>query len=119
VDTTMTVYNMSGSEMEGHVHEFEGSTHLAVQGPDRHNHRFAGVTGKAIPSGNGKHVHEFCTNTDFTLEHYHIAKGTTGPNIKVGDNKHVHYIDSFTTVEREHRHEFEFATLIGPSPTTK
>jgi hypothetical protein len=40
-----------------HVHEFEGSTKLAEQGSDRHNHRFAGVTGQAIRVGKS-HVHE-------------------------------------------------------------
>ncbi len=44
MDTTMNIINMSGEE-QTHVHEFEGSTHLAEAGQDRHNHRFAGVTG--------------------------------------------------------------------------
>lgn len=117
METTMNVINMSGSDRE-HVHEFEGSAHLAEQGADRHNHRFAGVTGEAIPIGNRRHVHNFITNTDFFEDHHHVVKGTTGPNINVGNGKHVHFVDSFTTVAEGHRHEFEFATLIGPSPIT-
>jgi hypothetical protein len=56
-----------------HDHEFEGSTKLAEQGADRHNHRFAGVTGQVIPVGNS-HVHEIdLTHTDF-LNHFHNLK---------------------------------------------
>lgn len=101
-----------------HVHEFEGSTHLAEAGEDRHNHRFAGVTFEVIPIENGRHVHDFLTNTDFFENHHHVVKGTTGPDIKLPEDKHVHFVDSFTTVNDGHRHEFEFATLIGPSPIT-
>ena len=105
--------------MQNHVHEFEGSTHLAEECEDRHNHRFAGVTNQVISTGKELHVHRFSTNTDTFQDHNHIVNGTTGINIKVGDNKHVHYIDSFTTIADKHRHEFEFSTLIGPSPITK
>lgn len=101
-----------------HVHEFEGSTHLAEQGEERHNHRFAGVTGEVIPIGKGKHVHEYAANTDFFENHHHAIKGKTGPNIELQDGKHIHFEDSFTTVNDGHKHEFEFATLIGPSPIT-
>jgi hypothetical protein len=38
-------------QTQRHVHEFEGSTKLAEEGADRHNHRFAGVTGQAIRVG--------------------------------------------------------------------
>lgn len=115
--TNMNIINMSESG-QTHVHEFEGSTHLAEAGQDRHNHRFAGVTGEVIPTGNGRHVHQFRTNTDFFENHHHMVKGTTGPNINLPDGKHIHFVDSFTTVNDGHRHEFEFATLIGPSPIT-
>lgn len=37
-----------------HVHEYLGSTTIFEEIP--HNHRFAGVTSEAIPSGNS-HVH--------------------------------------------------------------
>lgn len=114
----MKIYNQSKKELPGHVHEFEGSTHLAEQGADRHNHRFAGVTGEAIFNGTGRHVHEFRSNTDFFENHHHEVKGKTGVNISVGEDKHIHFVDSFTTIDDGHRHEFEFATLIGPSPIT-
>ncbi|OSB06506.1 YmaF family protein, partial [Clostridium botulinum] len=45
-------------ERQTHVHEFLGSTRLA----EPHNHRFAGVSGQAIRSGNS-HVHRITTNT--------------------------------------------------------
>lgn len=101
-----------------HVHEYEGSTHIAEEEEDPHNHRFAGVTGGAIPIGNGRHKHEFRSNTDFFEDHHHIICGFTGPDIQVSPDKHVHFVDSFTTVNDNHRHKLEFATLIGPSPIT-
>lgn len=95
-----------------HVHEFEGSTKLAEQGADRHNHRFAGVTGRAIPCGNS-HVHEIdMSRTDF-LNHLHkLKKIRTGPAIPVGNGKHVHFVTGLTTLNDGHRHRFQFATLI-------
>ncbi|MFC5652329.1 YmaF family protein [Paenibacillus solisilvae] len=98
--------------MQTHVHEFEGSTKLAEQGNDRHNHRFAGVTSQVIRTGR-THVHEIVfTHTDF-LDHFHnLKKIRTGPAIPVGNGKHVHFVTGSTTLNDEHRHQFNFATLI-------
>lgn len=99
-------------QTQTHVHEFEGSTKLAEQGADRHNHRFAGVTGQVIPSGRS-HVHEIdLTHTDF-LNHFHNLKRIrTGPAIPVGNGKHVHFVAGSTTLNDGHKHPFNFATLI-------
>ncbi|MGG1663540.1 YmaF family protein [Brevibacillus sp. NRS-1366] len=93
-----------------HVHEFLGSTRLAEEGDERHNHRFAGVTGQAIPRGNS-HVHIIRTNTDF-FDHFHQVRIVTGPAIPVGNGKHVHFVKGSTTFEDGHVHVFRFATLI-------
>jgi hypothetical protein len=93
------------------VHEFNSSTKLAEQGEERHNHRFAGVTGQVIPVGNS-HVHEITTNTDF-FDHFHkLKKIRTGPAIPVGNGKHVHFVQGVTTLNDGHVHRFNFATLI-------
>ena len=86
METIMNVYNMSDEDRK-HVHEFEASTHLAEEEEERHNHRFAGVTGEAKSTGGGRHVHDYCTNTDFFEDHHHVAKWTTGPNIELKDGK--------------------------------
>ena len=53
-----------------HDHEFLGSTRLAELGSeDAHNHRFAGVSGPAIPVKGG-HVHKVKSRTDF-FDHFH------------------------------------------------
>jgi hypothetical protein len=93
-----------------HVHEFLGSTRLAEQGDDRHNHRFAGVSGEAIPRGNS-HVHVLSTNTDF-LDHHHRVRIVTGPAIPVGNGKHIHFVKGVTTRVDGHVHVFNVATLI-------
>lgn len=96
----------------GHVHEFEGSTMLAEECDDRHNHRFAGVTGEPIFSSDGSHRHELFTNTDFFDNHHHQLERLTGPAIDVGDGKHVHFVRARTTVNDGHFHLAQFATLI-------
>ncbi|SDO67098.1 YmaF family protein [Clostridium gasigenes] len=93
-----------------HVHEFLGSTKFAEEGDDRHNHRFAGISGEAIPE-HGSHVHKIKTRTDF-LDHFHEICVTTGPAIPVGNGKHVHLVTGVTTVVENHQHQFIFATLI-------
>ena len=42
---------------EQHVHEILGSTVIAERCECAHNHRFATVSGEAIPVGDGRHVH--------------------------------------------------------------
>ncbi|QHW34709.1 hypothetical protein GZH47_30555 [Paenibacillus rhizovicinus] len=78
----------------------------------RHNHRFAGVTGQAIRSGDS-HVHEIVFNrTDF-LDHFQkLIKIRTGPAIPVGNGKHVHFVSSRTSINDGHKHQLNFATLI-------
>ncbi|BDR66709.1 hypothetical protein DP125_13270 [Clostridium tetani] len=93
-----------------HVHEFEGSTKLAEECDDRHNHRFAGVTSEVIPVGNS-HVHAILVNTD-SLDHHHEIGVTTGLAIPVGNGKHVHLATGVTTIDDNHNHNFIFATLI-------
>jgi hypothetical protein len=93
-----------------HVHEFLGSTKLAEQGEDRHNHRFAGVTGQAIRRGNS-HVHVITTKTDF-FGHFHRLRIVTGPAIPVGNGKHIHFVMGKTTLNDGHVHVFNFSTLI-------
>ncbi|WP_141431029.1 YmaF family protein [Bacillus sp. 03113] len=99
-----------GTKTQTHVHEFLGSTKLAEEDEERYNHRFAGVTGEAIPRGRS-HFHEIETNTDF-FDHHHEVVIRTGPAIPVGNGKHVHFVEGMTTVDDEHDHDFEFATLI-------
>ncbi|BAU26883.1 YmaF-like protein [Aneurinibacillus soli] len=93
-----------------HTHEFLGSLKLAEMGIDRHNHRFAGVTGQAIPRGRS-HVHVISTNTDF-FGHFHQVKIVTGPAIPIGNGKHIHFVKGQTTLVDGHLHRFAFATLI-------
>ncbi|MBU5482919.1 YmaF family protein [Clostridium sp. MSJ-11] len=92
-----------------HVHEYLGSTTIFEEIP--HNHRFAGVTSEAIPSGNS-HVHQLLGNSDFAVGHLHEVGARTGPAIPVGGGKHVHFVNGTTTLDRGHVHQFTFATLI-------
>lgn len=104
-------------ETQTHVHEFLGSTKLAEENEERHNHRFAGVSGEVIPIKDGNHIHLINTRTDF-FDHFHnIIKVKTGPAINVGGGKHVHFVKGVTTLNDGHVHNFTFATLIE-SPLT-
>jgi len=95
-----------------HDHEYEGSVKIAEARTDPHNHRFAGVTGEAVPLPGGSHFHKLENRTDFYEDHFHHMADRTGPAIPVGDGRHVHFVCGATDVEDGHRHEFEFATLI-------
>ena len=76
-----------------HVHEVIGSVQIAEPGTDPHNHRFATVSGEAMPTGTGDHVHEICFRTDFYEEH-------------------VHFAEAMTDREDGHCHRFRVASLI-------
>lgn len=95
-----------------HTHEIIGSTKMAEECEDRHNHRFAAVSGMAIPLPGGNHVHELFTNTDFFSEHYHRIEGISGPGIPVGEGKHIHFVSARTSVDDGHSHMFVFSSLI-------
>ncbi|MDF2653840.1 MAG: hypothetical protein K0R19_314 [Bacillota bacterium] len=94
-----------------HNHEVLGSVLIAEEKEDPHNHRFATVSGEAIPYGPCDHVHEVKFRTDFYEDHYHEFYGRTGGAIQVGD-RHVHFLASVTTFVDGHRHKFRVATLI-------
>ncbi|QHQ61088.1 hypothetical protein Ana3638_10170 [Anaerocolumna sedimenticola] len=94
-----------------HVHEVQGSVMIAEREEDPHNHRFATVSGEAIPYGQD-HYHEVAFRTDFYEDHFHEFCGNTSGAIPVGNNRHVHFLESVTTVNDGHRHEFRVATLI-------
>lgn len=101
-----------GRPRQTHVHEFQGSTMLAEECRNRHNHRFAGVSGEAIFMADGNHRHEVFGNTDFFDNHYHEFERLTGPAIDVGNGKHVHFVKLKTTKNDGHCHYAQFATLI-------
>jgi hypothetical protein len=98
-------------ERQTHTHEYLRSTQFAEQGDDRHNHRFAGVTGEAI-CYRDSHVHRLFTRTDFLENHFHFIEDVTGPAIEVDHDKHVHFICGRTSENDGHRHRYAFATLI-------
>lgn len=98
-------------EEQRHVHEVQGSVQIAEPKEDPHNHRFATVSGDAIPVGKNDHVHNVKFRTDFYEEHYHEFSGKTSGAIRVGD-RHVHFLESVTTVNDGHRHKFRVGTLI-------
>lgn len=103
---------ISGSRSsQRHVHEIQGSVEIAEPEEEPHNHRFATVSGEAIPVGRGDHVHEVRFRTDFFDDHFHEFRGTTRGAVRVGD-RHVHFLESVTSVNDGHRHDFRVATLI-------
>ncbi|WP_042680015.1 YmaF family protein [Anaerosalibacter massiliensis] len=94
-----------------HVPEFLGSTKLAEQGKDRHNHQFAGVTGEAIPIKGDSNTHRLFTNTDFFENHHHELSTQTSLAIPVGEGRHIHFVRARNTVDDGHFHLAIFATL--------
>lgn len=117
----MSEYNKCDCEkdkkIQRHVHEILGSVLVAERKEDAHAHRFAGVSGEAIPLPNGDHVHKIKIRTDFYGDHYHEICGVSSGAIKVGD-RHVHFVKAATTVDDGHCHKFRVASLIE-DPTSK
>ena len=95
-----------------HVHEVLGSVRIAEFGEDAHNHRFATVSGEAIPLGNGDHVHDVRFRTDFYENHFHEFSGRSGGAIDVGGGRHVHFAEARTSFNDGHYHLFRVAALI-------
>lgn len=94
-----------------HVHEIQGSVKIAGCCEYAHNHRFATVSGEAVPC-DGSHVHEVSFQTDSCNGHTHHFCGTTSPAIDVGCGKHVHLLKGCTSTDAHHTHEFITATFI-------
>lgn len=107
-----------------HVHEILGSTVFSELKSEPHNHRFATVSGEAIPLYDNcslkDHVHKVSFGTDFHKNHYHEFSGTTGPAIDVGGGRHVHYLESITSKNNSHKHFFRTASAIeNPTESEK
>lgn len=96
---------------DNHVHEFLGSTKMAGEHEECHNHRFTGISGPSIPV-RGSHVHEIRTATDDFMGHRHGMILRTGPATDVGGGRHVHLARGTTTFGDGHTHAFIFATMI-------
>lgn len=94
-----------------HNHEILGSTRISGCCEYAHNHRFATVSGDAIPC-EGSHVHEVKFTTDSCNGHKHEFCGTSEKAVDVGDGRHVHLVKGYTTTADGHNHEFVVATLI-------
>lgn len=94
-----------------HVHEVQGSVKIPAPPEEPHNHRFATVTGEALPCGPNNHFHEIKFRSDFYENHFHEFCGRTSPAIQVGD-RHVHFLESITTENDDHVHEFRLGTFI-------
>ncbi|WP_313577503.1 YmaF family protein [Lacrimispora sp.] len=99
------------NKRQTHDHEVQGSVEIAEREEDPHNHRFATVSGEAIPAGKS-HIHEVKFRTDFYENHFHEFSGRTSLAIPVGGGRHVHFLESVTEVSDGHFHEFRVATLI-------
>lgn len=96
---------------KSHNHEILGSTKVAGCCEYAHSHRFATVSGDAIPC-DGSHVHEIKFTTDSCDGHFHEFRGTSGPAIDVGCGHHVHFAEACTTTADNHKHKFQVASLI-------
>ena len=111
----MSEYNTSTANcprpVEQHVHEILGSTFIAERCEDAHNHRFATVSGVAIPY-QGSHVHNVTFRTDSYDGHFHKFSGQSSVAIPVGGGRHVHFASATTTTADGHSHEFRVASLI-------
>lgn len=94
-----------------HNHEIIGSTNFSGCGNDAHNHRFAAMTGDAIPFA-GSHIHHVTFTTDTSGEHHHEFCGKTDPAIYIGSGHHVHLVKAGTSAAEGHQHSFSASVLL-------
>lgn len=99
-----------------HRHEIQGSVRVAEHDCEAHNHRFAGISGEAIPMGQS-HVHEVRFTTDTYENHDHEFCGRTSPAYPICGG-HVHYLESTTSRDDGHCHSFRVISNIE-DPTEK
>ena len=104
-------YDYDEDKKDPYEEECKKDHHKRCPKEEGHNHRFAVVSGEAIPVGCKDHYHEVKFRTDFYEDHYHVFVGKTGGAIRVGD-RHVHFLESQTSFNDGHRHDFRVATLI-------
>lgn len=95
-----------------HNHEILGSTFIVQCGCETHTHRFAGVSGPAIPAQNNHHKHSVRMYADTYDGHCHEIAVTSGTEIQVGDGRHIHFVKGETETSEGHQHCFRAATLI-------
>lgn len=108
---TTDYYSCNGQ----HVHEIIGSTVFEESCEECHNHRFATMSGEAIPA-EGSHFHNVKFHTDTHDNHFHEFCGPTTLAIPTGDGRHIHFIKDCTDEANGHTHEFRVASLIN-NPT--
>ncbi len=104
-------YDYDEDKKDPYEEECKKDHHKRCPKEEGHNHRFAVVSGEAIPVGCKDHYHEVKFRTDFYEDHFHVFVGKTGGAIRVGD-RHVHFLESQTSFNDGHRHDFRVATLI-------
>ena len=104
-------YDYDEDKNDPYEEECKKDHHKRCPKEEGHNHRFAVVSGEAIPVGCKDHYHEVKFRTDFYEDHYHVFVGKTGGAIRVGD-RHVHFLESQTSFNDGHRHDFRVATLV-------
>lgn len=108
-DTNTTDYYSCNGQ---HVHEIIGSTIFTEECEECHNHRFATMSGEAIPC-QGSHFHNIEFRTDTHENHEHKFCGASSLAIPIGDGRHIHFAKDCTTEADGHVHEFRVATLIN------
>lgn len=94
-----------------HNHEVVGSTKISGCCNDAHNHRFAAITGNAIPFA-GSHIHQVAFTTDTCEGHHHEFCGKTDPAIYIGSGHHVHLVKASTSAAAGHQHSFAASVLL-------
>jgi len=96
---------------QAHLHEIQGVVQPAGHGGQAHAHRFSVMSGEAVKTENGDHIHEVKFKTDFYGDHFHEFIGRTSESIPTGD-RHVHFLQSETSTNEDHRHAFRLVCLM-------
>ena len=69
-----------------------------------HVHQCLDVTGPAVPTPDGSHVHHSESWVLYEHGHSHYYKSVSGPALSLPNGWHVHDWNFYTTVDAGHRH---------------
>ena len=76
--------------------------------------RMSVLTGPAVLTASGSHVHHSESWVMYDHGHAHYYKAVSGPAIALPNNYHVHEWDFYTSLDAGHRHHVSGPDMPAP-----
>jgi len=103
----MVTYNQNSLD-----HNHGSVTHTSCN--HGHAHQCLDITGPAVPSPDGGHVHHSESWVMYEHGHSHYYRSISGPSLPLPNGWHVHDWDFYTTINDGHRHHISGPDMPAP-----